>query len=153
MKWLFGLLLPVILLIGCSSQSGQKEPAEEVSGEMNEQQVELAVNPVQTDQQIEFQMSLKNKSGSPIDFTFSSGQKFELTVHDQHNKELYRYSKDRMFTQAFQTVTLMPNETYDFSDVWKNVPGPGTYTVTVTFLGKSDQIGKRLKTVKTFEVK
>ncbi|MEG9463714.1 MAG: proteinase inhibitor, partial [Bacillus amyloliquefaciens] len=37
--------------------------------------------------------------------------------------------------------------------VWKNVPGPGTYTVTVTFLGKSDQIGKRLKTVKTFEVK
>ena len=58
-----------------------------------------------------------------------------------------------MFTQAFQTVTLMPNETYDFSDVWKNVPGPGTYTVTVTFLGKSDQIGKRLKTVKTFEVK
>ncbi|MCS3382879.1 proteinase inhibitor, partial [Bacillus velezensis] len=35
MKWLFGLLLPVILLIGCSSQSGQKEPAEEVSGEMN----------------------------------------------------------------------------------------------------------------------
>lgn len=81
MKWLFGLLLPVILLIGCSSQSGQKEPAEEVSGEMNEQQAELAVNPVQTDQQIEFQMSLKNKSGSPIDFTFSSGQKFELTVH------------------------------------------------------------------------
>lgn len=52
MKWLFGLLLPVVLLIGCSSQSGQKEPAEEVSGEMNEQQVELAVNPVQTDQQI-----------------------------------------------------------------------------------------------------
>ncbi|MDU0813362.1 BsuPI-related putative proteinase inhibitor [Bacillus siamensis] len=153
MKWLFGLLLPVILLIGCSSQSGQKEPAEEVSGEMNEQQAELAVNPVQTDQQIEFQMSLKNKSESPIDFTFSSGQKFELTVHDQQNKELYRYSKDRMFTQAFQTMTLMPNETYDFLDVWKNASGPGTYTVTVTFLGKSDQIGKRLKTVKTFEVK
>lgn len=64
MKWLFGLLLPVILLIGCSSQSGQKEPAEEVSGEMNEQQAELAVNPVQTDQQIEFQMSLKTKAAA-----------------------------------------------------------------------------------------
>lgn len=88
MKWLFGLLLPVILLIGCSSQSGQKEPTEEVSGEMNEQQAELAVNPVQTDQQIEFQMSLKNKSESPIDFTFSSGQKFELTVHDQDRKSV-----------------------------------------------------------------
>lgn len=64
MKWLFGLLLPVILLIGCSSQSGQKEPAEEVSGEMNEQQAELAVNPVQTDQQIEFQMSLKIRAAA-----------------------------------------------------------------------------------------
>lgn len=150
MKWLFGLLLPVILLIGCSSQSGQKEPAEEVSGEMNEQQAELAVNPVQTDQQIEFQMSLKNKSESPIDFTFSSGQKFELTVHDQHHKELYRYSKDKMFTQAFQTVTLMPNETYDFSDVWKkrarsgNIHGDGDVFREVRSDRKKTENGKNI---------
>lgn len=56
-----------------------------------------------------------------------------------------------MFTQAFQNLTLESGETYDFSDVWKEVPEPGTYEVKVTFKGRAENL-KQVQAVQQFEV-
>ncbi|MCY9371697.1 BsuPI-related putative proteinase inhibitor [Bacillus haynesii] len=119
---------------------------------MDNGSVTLTVEPVQKQGEIEFRMSVVNHTDDTAEFEFSSGQKFELIVSDKEGNERYRYSKGKMFTQAFQTMTLNPKESYDFTDVWKEVPEPGTYEVNVTFLGRSEQLAT-LRAGKTFEVK
>ncbi|MEN9075978.1 MULTISPECIES: BsuPI-related putative proteinase inhibitor [Bacillus] len=151
MKRLLVMLLPVLLLIGCGKDE-QTEPDKEVSGGMENQEVVLSVDAIQEPEQIKFNMSLKNQSERAVEFQFSTGQKFELVVYDSGHKERYRYSKDKMFTQAFQNLTLEPGETYDFSDVWKEIPEPGTYEVKVTFKGRAENL-KQVQAVQQFEVK
>ncbi|AUZ28651.1 proteinase inhibitor [Bacillus subtilis] len=119
---------------------------------MENQEVVLSVDAIQEPEQIKFNMSLKNQSERAVEFQFSTGQKFELVVYDSEHKERYRYSKDKMFTQAFQNLTLESGETYDFSDVWKEVPEPGTYEVKVTFKGRAEHL-KQVQVVQQFEVK
>ncbi|MCY8346475.1 BsuPI-related putative proteinase inhibitor [Bacillus haynesii] len=119
---------------------------------MDNGSVTLTVEPVQKQGEIEFRMSVVNHTDDTAEFEFSSGQKFELIVSDKEENERYRYSKGKMFTQAFQSMTLNPKESYDFTDVWKEVPEPGTYEVNVTFLGRSEQLAT-LRAGKTFEVK
>lgn len=87
-----------------------------------------------------------------LSFNSAQGKIFELVVYDSEHKERYRYSKDKMFTQAFQNLTLESGETYDFSDVWKEVPEPGTYEVKVTFKGRAENL-KQVQAVQQFEVK
>jgi hypothetical protein len=150
-KRLLVMLLPVVLLMGCGKHE-RTEPDKEVSGGMENQEVVLSVDAIQEPEQIKFNMSLKNQSERSVEFQFSTGQKFELVVYDSDHKERYRYSKDKMFTQAFQNLTLEPGETYDFTDEWKEVPEPGTYEVKVTFKGKAENL-KQVQAVQQFEVK
>ncbi|TWL37722.1 BsuPI-related putative proteinase inhibitor [Bacillus paralicheniformis] len=145
-------MIVMLLFVGGCGQNGDQVPDKEVSGEVNNGSVTLTVEPVQKQGEIEFRMSVVNHTDDVAEFEFSSGQKFELIVSDKEGNERYRYSKGKMFTQAFQTMTLKPKESYDFTDVWKEVPEPGTYEVNVTFLGRSEQF-VTLRTGKTFEVK
>lgn len=129
-------MIVMLLFVGGCGQNGDQVPDKEVSGEVNNGSVTLTVEPVQKQGEIEFRMSVVNHTDDVAEFEFSSGQKFELIVSDKEGNERYRYSKGKMFTQAFQTMTLKPKESYDFTDVWKEVPEPGTYEVNVTFFGK-----------------
>ncbi|KMM57874.1 proteinase inhibitor [Bacillus glycinifermentans] len=146
------LLTVLLLIVGGCGQNGGSGPAKEVLGEMSNGSVVLTVEPVQKQDGIEFRMSVVNHSDEAVAFEFSSGQKFELIVSDKEGNERYRYSKGKMFTQAFQTMTLNPKETYDFTDVWKEVPEPGVYDVNVTFLGRAEQLAV-LRAGTSFEVK
>ncbi|MGO4899948.1 BsuPI-related putative proteinase inhibitor [Bacillus sp. GM2] len=145
-------MIVMLLFVGGCGQNGDQVPDKEVSGEVDNGSVTLTVEPVQKQGEIEFRMSVVNHTDDVAEFEFSSGQKFELIVSDKEGNERYRYSKGKMFTQAFQTMTLNPKESYDFTDVWKEVPEPGTYEVNVTFLGRSEQFAT-LRAGKTFEVK
>ncbi|EWH23183.1 proteinase inhibitor [Bacillus haynesii] len=147
---LISMIVMLLFVSGCG-QNGDQVPDKEVSGEVDNGSVTLTVEPVQKQGEIEFRMSVVNHTDDTAEFEFSSGQKFELIVSDKEGNERYRYSKGKMFTQAFQSMTLNPKESYDFTDVWKEVPEPGTYEVNVTFLGRSEQLAtlegrtKRLK--------
>ncbi|MBL7243129.1 proteinase inhibitor [Bacillus altitudinis] len=119
---------------------------------MGEKTVVLTVDPVQKGSSVQFHMSLKNESDRDIEFTFNTSQKFELSVYDEDGNEKYRYSKDRMFTQAIQSFVLKADETYDFQDTWSNGVEPGTYEAVVTFKGKAEGL-KQITEKKTFQVK
>ncbi|KAA6453341.1 BsuPI-related putative proteinase inhibitor [Bacillus swezeyi] len=146
-------MIVMLLFVGGCGQNGEYGPDKEVSGEVENGSVALTVEPVQKPGEIEFKMSVVNNTDEAVDFEFSSGQKFELVVTDQEGNERYRYSKGKMFTQAFQTMTLNPKETYDLTDVWKEVPEPGEYEVNVMFKGRTEQLASALRASKTFEVK
>ena len=100
------VLLLILLFLAACGQQKKDEPDKEVSGQMGEKTVELTVDPVQKGSSVQFNMSLKNESDRDFEFTFNTSQKFELIVYDETGNEKYRFSKDRMFTQATQSFPI-----------------------------------------------
>ncbi|MFS0655954.1 BsuPI-related putative proteinase inhibitor [Bacillus sp. 179-C3.3 HS] len=145
------MLLLVLFVLSACGQQKRDEPNKEVSGQMEEKTVVLSVDPVQKDASVQFHMSLHNRSETDVTFTFNTSQKFELIVYDETGNEKYRFSKDRMFTQAIQSFVLKADESYDFQDTWTNGVKPGTYEVVVTFKGKAEGL-KPITAKKTFQV-
>jgi hypothetical protein len=86
----------------------------------------------------EFELSLKNDGEIPLNFEFPTSQLFEISVQNSKGEEVFLYSKDRFFLQAFQKIRIEPQKTFHRAVRWnyqfngKRVP-EGEYTVNVTF--------------------
>lgn len=72
---------------------------------------------------LHFLLQVTNASAAPVQLTFRSGQSFDFVVL-QDGRELWRWSADRMFTQAIRNVTLAPGETRTYDASWS--PPSGT---------------------------
>lgn len=86
--------------------------------------------------------AFKNVSGEEQQLYFSSGQKFDIFIHNGAGEEIYRFSKHYGFTMALIDVTLKPDEALEFSEIWncqddggEPVP-PGKYAITVQMIIK-----------------
>ena len=75
---------------------------------------------------VEFAFTVTNASTEPIDLEFRSGKVADVAVYDD-GVEIWRWSEDRMFTQALDTETLAPGESFRHEATWENPP-PGEYT-------------------------
>lgn len=66
---------------------------------------------------VRFVLQVTNAGTQPVPLEFSSGQSFDFVVM-QGARELWRWSADRMFTQAMRSETLAPSETRTFTATW-----------------------------------
>lgn len=92
-----------------------------VSGEetkLNPKDIAFFVDPVPGPERLEFEISLKNHSQSPAKIVFPSSQKFEIIVENKKGEEVYRFSKDKFFTQALEGLELKANESMTWTDQW-----------------------------------
>lgn len=69
----------------------------------------------QTDS-VEAYITLTNQTAEPIELTFNSGQLFDIYLYDSNDNLVNQWSNGRMFTQAFQTITLEPGQKKRFGD-------------------------------------
>jgi hypothetical protein len=99
-----------------------------------EGQFHFSVNPIPDPEETIIQINLTNVDKQPLEFEAPTSQWFDITITDQQDKIVYRYSDGRSFLQAFQQLTLNPGETKKWSVNIKEPYGkqlnPGTYTVT-----------------------
>lgn len=65
---------------------------------------------------VEAYMTLTNQTSEPIELTFNSGQLFDIYLYDSNDQLVSQWSNGRMFTQAFQTITLHPGQQERFGD-------------------------------------
>ncbi|HEY9030853.1 MAG TPA: BsuPI-related putative proteinase inhibitor [Kangiella sp.] len=65
---------------------------------------------------VEAYITLTNQSGEPVELTFNSGQLFDIYLYDSNDNLVSQWSSGRMFTQAFQTITLEPGQKKRFGD-------------------------------------
>jgi len=100
-------------------------------------------------------LEVKNLSDEPVTFTFSSGKQYDFDVHDADNQLVWRWSHDKVFTQAFSELKLGPKEQVKFTPIWdqkdnegRQVP-PGSYRVTgmMTSIGGGGMAEPRSKTI------
>ena len=68
-------------------------------------------------QDVRLVFHITNTSNQPIVLEFNSGQRYDFAVHSG-GRELWRWSADRMFTQALGTETIAPGETLRYSERW-----------------------------------
>lgn len=65
---------------------------------------------------VEAYITLTNSSSEPVELTFNSGQLFDIYLYDSNDELVNQWSNGRMFTQAFQTITLEPGQKKRFGD-------------------------------------
>jgi hypothetical protein len=111
----FGLLLLVLILAACG-QNVSGEP-EDQTGDA-ERILETVLEAEQNVDVVLFNIQLTNLKDEAIELMLSSGQKFEITVKDEDGNVVYRYSDDKVFTQALETLTLKGGETIVWEDEW-----------------------------------
>lgn len=81
---------------------------------------------------VRFTLQVTNSRSQPVALEFSSGQSYDFEVR-QGERELWRWSADRMFTQALRSETLGAGETLRYQAVWHPTAGThGDLTVTGT---------------------
>ncbi|MRX73484.1 hypothetical protein GJU40_15175 [Bacillus lacus] len=135
---MFSIIFVLCLMAGCS----QSQEAEEVGNDVTENTVQLSVDAREDSEQVRFAIDLLNQTEEEVTFEFRSGMRYEIRVLNEDGKEVYRYSKGRMFTQAIEYVTLGPGEsetyveTWNYQDEGSRVP-EGNYKVFVTFTGEA----------------
>ena len=80
-----------------------------------------------------FTVSIRNDGDESVDLTFPTGQTADVVVRstDDPAEVVWRWSDDRLFTQAIRQVTLAPGESLDEELTWAD-PQPGTFRAEAT---------------------
>lgn len=92
------------------------------------------------DTTVEFTFSVTNTGTEPIDLEFRSGKSVDFAVDS--DEEIWRWSDDRMFTQAVRTRTLMAGDSITQTAIWET-PSPGNYTVTAMLAATDVDLTRR----------
>ncbi len=73
-----------------------------------------------------FLLRLRNGGNTPVDLSFRSGRRFEITVTDSAEAEVWRWSAGRRFTQSMREEQIAPAATHTYTAAWDRPP-PGRY--------------------------
>jgi hypothetical protein len=112
------LAISMFVLIGCTVQKEVEKKDDGSKGSNDPVQLELSLNISQEEKQVMFDLSLKNEGEKPVELLFTSGQQFEISVVNESGERVYRYSDDKMFTQALQKMTIEAGKTVKWHDQW-----------------------------------
>ncbi len=141
MKRIFTLLtLFILVLVGCGTSNSndedtsqgsegneqslpktdeleEEDKTDDITQLLNELQFNVDVNT--NKDSAAFNMELTNTSSEDLTLGFSSGQQYEIVIKDKNtDQELYRYSEDKMFTEALEYKELQSNETIQWTSDW-----------------------------------
>ncbi len=99
---------------------------------------------VNSNQGVEFKLDVRNNTKKMIELRFADGQTHDFVVQDASGKEVWRWSADRMFTQALQNKLVKSNETATFSEDWDAKNMHGKFTAIATLRSNNHPIEERV---------
>ena len=78
-----------------------------------------------TETAVTFTFTVTNADTEPVDLEFPSGMVTDIAVYTG-DRECWRWSDGKLFTQAIETETLAPGESFVQEGTWQDPP-PGEY--------------------------
>jgi hypothetical protein len=93
---------------------------------------------------IHFSLDLKNESKKNFELEFPSGQEYDFTVLDSSGREVYRWGKERMFTQSLQNHILGGGETMRFEERADKALPNGSYVAVATLRSSNFPVKERV---------
>ena len=140
------LLCVGALAFACGTRSHSSEPAA-AADEIRRSDGPLASSMrVTVGEGIELSMHVTNSSGKTLELRFPSGQTHDFVVLDSLGREVWRWSKGRLFTQTLQTKTVDRDETITYSDRWESAEQPsGTFTAVGVLRSSTHPVETRVE--------
>jgi hypothetical protein len=119
-SWLF--IAPIIIIMASRAAT----PAKVFAGVTCDKPV------YKTGETMAIALTVLNTGSSLLEITFTSGQKYDFYLYNGA-KLIWKWSRDKMFTQALSNLTLVPNKPLTFVITFNQVLlsgeaiGPGRY--------------------------
>jgi hypothetical protein len=92
------------------------------------------------DESVSFALHVGNNTQKMIELRFPNGQTHEFVVLDESGKEVWRWSRGRMFTQAIRNKLLKGREETVFEERWSTKGLRGTYTAIATLRSENHPV-------------
>lgn len=89
-------------------------------------QIEKRIYPLGTPIVINLMVTSK-KMDEPVELTFSSAQRYDFVV-TKGDKEIWRWSKDKLFAMMMDQITLKPGESLRYTQTWNQREQQGEHT-------------------------
>jgi hypothetical protein len=75
-----------------------------------------------------FELSVFNTADRRVEVNFPDGHTRDFAVYDAAGREVWRWSRGRLFTQVMQNRPIAANDSTSYAEEWR-APAPGRYTV------------------------
>ena len=93
---------------------------------------------------IHFSLDLTNATKKNVELEFPSGQEYDFAVIDSSGREVYRWGKERMFTQSIQNRLLDGGETMRFEEHAEQSLPNGSYVAVATLRSTNYPVQERV---------
>jgi hypothetical protein len=95
-------------------------------------------------QAIHFSLDLTNATKKNLELEFPSGQEYDFAVLDSTGREVYRWGKERMFTQSLQNRVLDGGETRRYEERADKALPNGSYVAVATLRSSNYPVQERV---------
>ena len=99
---------------------------------------------VDVSDEVRFALSVTNASAKGVEIDVPNAQTHDFAVLDSTGREVWRWSRTRLFTSALQTRPLGVDDSHVYADAW--APGDtahGRYTVVATLASSNFPLEQR----------
>jgi hypothetical protein len=79
-------------------------------------------------EKLRFTLNVRNNTSKMLELRFPDGQTHDFVVKDFAGKEVWRWSKGRMFTSAMRSETLKGKEDTIYEESWSSNGQHGSFT-------------------------
>ena len=90
-------------------------------------------------------LHVTNSSDKQLELTFPNGQTHDFVVLDSAGRAVWRWSADRMFTQALRSQMLESGETTSFDGRWEPGAARGRFTAVASLKSENHPIETRVE--------
>lgn len=81
---------------------------------------------------LRFTLNVRNNTTKMLELRFPDGQTHDFVVRDFAGKDVWRWSRGRMFTSAMRSETLKSNGETAFEESWSTKGQHGSFTAIAT---------------------
>lgn len=139
------LLCASALVFACGplSRSAEVPPGDLAAADTTFRDLAASLD-VAVGREIQFALRVTNATEKRLELSFPDGQTHELVILDAAGREVWRWSRDRMFTSAVQTKLLGAGETTGYTESWTPPEGAaGSFTAIASLRSSNNPVELR----------
>ncbi len=126
------LLVCAAIVIACAPRNrATAADGESTAPRVTTGELASSLEPVRRGNDARFRFAMEYTGSKMIEVRFPNGKSHDFVVLDAREREVWRWSEGRLFTQALQTRQLKRGDMIAYEATWKDAPA-GRYTVVAT---------------------
>lgn len=144
------LVIPLLVAASvafASSSSGHKQsPPEKKQDGSSQKKAALASSlAVKVSDGVRFTLNVRNNGTRMVELKFPNGKTHDFYVLDENGREVWRWSKGRMFTQTLQNKLIKAKENAVFADSWNASNARGNFTAVAVLASANHPVEERVQ--------